>query len=524
MSDSRDQLTRRQVLGAAAAGTGAVILAGCGSTSSPKSTSSSASKAATPKRGGTFRWGAPDSSTTDSVDPLLGGNSTTSYDMCQCVYDTLTRVASNSLTAVPLLAEEVTPASDLKSWTFRLRDAEWHNGKPVTADDVIFTLKRVLNPKAPGTASAILPSIDPGRLKKLDNRTVRVYLKYPDVSLPLGLTDAGASIVPVDFDPKKPIGSGAFKFQSLTPGQRGVFVRNPNYWQSGKPYLDQFEMIGFTDPNTTRINALVSGQIDGADSIGPSLLPTVKSNSGLGIVTTRAAQYITWEMRMDVPPFDDVRVRQAIKFMANRPQMVQQAYSGLGSVGNDLVGDWWDPLYDHSIPQRTQDIEQAKSLLKAAGKEGLTIPLAVSPITSGILDMAQVLQQNAKEAGVTININNVQDPAAYNSKYAFQSVFKIDYFTLISIFNTIGYSLLPGSAYGISKWHNPQWLSLVTQARGTLDPTKRKELMDESQKIFYNEGSQAVFAFQNTSYGYSKKFGGFSNALNGSPYYDVFVL
>jgi peptide/nickel transport system substrate-binding protein len=513
MADNRNLLSRRQALGAVAGGAGALILAGCGAGGSQATGSAAAGK---PRRGGTFRWGPPDSSTLDSLDPLAGGDSEANFVMCQLVYDTLTKSATNSISPVSLLAEEFTPASDLSYWTFRLREAEFHNGKPVTADDVIFTLQRVLDPKNPGTASALLGSIDPSRLKKMDSRTVRVYLKYPDVSIPSGLTDAGASIVPVGFNPKNPIGSGPFKFQSLYPGVRGVFTRNPNYWQSGLPYLDQVEMIGFSDPNTTRANALVSGQIDGGEYFSPSLVPTIKSASGVSLATIPASEYITWEMRMDVPPFNDVRVRQAIKLLADRPQMVEQAYSGMGTVGNDLMGDYLDPLYDHSIPQRVQDIDQAKSLLKAAGHEGLTVPLTISPITAGITEIAQVLQQNAQAAGVTININNVADAAAYTSKYAFPAVFKIDYFATISIFNEIGYALLPGSVYGISKWNNPQWLSLVTQARGTLDAAKRKELMGEAQTIFYNEGTQAVFAFQNSNFAYSNKFTAPNPALMAS--------
>jgi peptide/nickel transport system substrate-binding protein len=99
--------------------------------------------------------------------------------------------------------------------------------------------------------------------------------------------------VPVDFNPKRPIGSGAFKFKSLQPGIRGVFARNPNYWQSGKPYLDQVEMISFADPNTTRINALVNGEIDGAGSIDPLLVPTVEGASGLNLAFYRATLYTT---------------------------------------------------------------------------------------------------------------------------------------------------------------------------------------------------------------------------------------
>src|SRR5262249_23787195 len=163
---------------------------------------------------------------------------------------------------------------------------------------------------------------------------------------------------------------------------QSVFVRNDNYWKSGQPYLDQLVVVGFADPNTTRINALAGGQIDGADNIGFALAPTVEAASGLNLLIDPSTSYTTWEMRMDVPPFDDVRVRQAIKLIAIRPQIVEHAFSGTryAILGNDLPS-YSDPLYAHAISQHAQDIEQAKSLLKQAGREGLKVPLAVSPVT-----------------------------------------------------------------------------------------------------------------------------------------------
>src|SRR5262249_12250220 len=157
------------------------------------------------------------------------------------------------------------------------------------------------------------------------------------------------------------------------------------------------------DPNTTRLNALTGGQIDGVDNMAFTLVPTVEAASGINLVVSPAHSGISFDMRMDVPPFDDVRVRQAIKLIAGREQIVEHAYSGsrFGVIGNDLPSPQ-DPLYDHSIPQRTQDIEQAKSLLKQAGREGLTVPLVVSPVTAGVVETAQVLAQQAAAAGVTI--------------------------------------------------------------------------------------------------------------------------
>jgi peptide/nickel transport system substrate-binding protein len=164
-------------------------------------------------------------------------------------------------------------------------------------------------------------------------------------------------------------------------------VRNENYWQSDFPYLDEFHIIDFADPGTTRLNALTSGQIDGAPLIPASSLPTVDGASSLKSIISKAYSFQTWEMRMDIPPFDDVRVRQAIRLIADRPQIIEHAFNGekFATVANDWPSIQ-DPVYDHDIPQRTQDIEQAKSLLKQAGREDLTVELVVSNVVPGVVE------------------------------------------------------------------------------------------------------------------------------------------
>lgn len=511
------KVSRRQVLGAAAVGAGALVVAGCGGSGSKATSSSPTATTAPSKRGGTFRFGTSDGSTADSLDTLLGDASNANIVRSNALYDTLVRVDNKTFEPTLHLADELQPASDLSYWTVRVRAAEWHDGKPVTADDVIYSLRRILNPKAAVSDAPILRSIDPKRLKKLDSRTVRINLHYPDISLPAALRNQGCSIVPVGFDPKKPIGSGPFKYKSFTPGQQSTFVRNDNYWQSGLPYLDELQVIDFADPGTTRVNALVGGQIDGAERISFSLAPTVQAASSLGVIVSKAYQRHTWEMRMDTPPFNDVRVRQAFRLIVGRPQIVEQAFGGdrFATVANDWPG-FQDPLYDHSIPQRTQDIEQAKSLLKQAGREGLTVQLAVSPLAPGVVETAQVWKQQAQAAGVTININNVADSSTYYTKYAFGSApFKFDYFPTETIWEHLGFSLVPGAPYNISQWKNAHWSALVRQAQGTPDEAKRKELMGEAQKIFWDTGTQGIFAFYNSVDAHSTRFTGFVPSISG---------
>ena len=140
-------------------------------------------------------------------------------------------------------------------------------------------------------------------------------------------------------------------------------------------------------------------------------------------------------------------------------------------------------LYARSIPQRSQDIERAKALLKAAGKEGLTVPLAVSNIAPGAVSTAQVLAQQATAAGVTININNLADAATYFDKYYVQAPFNIDYAATNPMWASIGFFLLPGATYNIEMWKDPTWLALVTKAR-ELEFAKQKAYLGEAQQIF----------------------------------------
>jgi peptide/nickel transport system substrate-binding protein len=491
------------------------MVAGCGGggTATGQTTSTSITP---PKRGGTFRLGTSDGSTADTLDSLQGDNGYTNIVRAQALYDILVKTDDKTGLVANWLAESLEPAPDLSYWTVRVRPAEFHDGKPVTADDVIYTLRRVLNPKSGAFDASLCGAIDPNRMQKLDSRTVRLHLHYPDISVPYALRNQGCSIVPVGYDPKNPIGSGPFKYMSFTPGQQSVFVRNDNYWQSGKPYLDELQIVDFADPGTTRINALTSGQIDGADHIQTSLAPTVEAASGVKLINSISYGYHTWEMRMDVPPFDDVRVRQAMKLIAGRPQIVDQAFSGtrFATVANDWPS-FQDPMYNHSIPQRVQDLEQARSLLKQAGRDGMTVELVVSPVSPGVVQTAQVLAQQAQAAGVTIKVTNVSDGATYYSKYAAQAPFKFDYFNTESVWEHILYSLLPTSPSYYTAWKDPEWSKLFSKARATPDAATRKALMGEAQKIFWERGTQGVFDFYYSVDAYSTKFTGFKPSMGG---------
>jgi peptide/nickel transport system substrate-binding protein len=289
-------------------------------------------------------------------------------------------------------------------------------------------------------------------------------------------------------------------------------VKNPNYWKSGWPFLDEIHFVGFADPNATRMNALVAGQIDGLDNVQPSLVPTIEGHPGVYVLTSKSYSTNTYEMRVDTPPFNDVRVRNAFRLMANRPQIVEQALSGarFGTVASDLFNPG-DPFFDNSFPERHQDIEQAKSLLKAAGQSGLKVTWYGGHFFPGAVETVEVLAQNATAAGVTINIHVVPDSATYFAKYGFQSAFKFDYWTSAPIITFIRLSLLPTASLNYSHFDNPQFNNSVSAFVAEPNFAKAKEHFAGAQEIMYNEGAQAIYAYKYGIDAYNPKFTGFAH-------------
>ena len=263
-ADPGGSITRRDAIKGVAAG-GAMLtlgttLAACGSSSSSASSVTTGSGGGSPKRGGTLRVGMTGGGSTDTLDPNSWLTNVDGARVWQ-LFDGLVTFDKNAR-AVLLLAEEITPNGDATEWTIRVRKGvTFHNGKDLTADDVLFTFQRILNPAKPLEGSPNLTALDIKQAKKLDALTVRIPCHTPFAPLINVLACYSYLIVPVGFDVKKPVGTGPFKFKSFTPGQQSIFTRNENYWQPGLPYVDQIVITNYSD-ETSQVNALLGGQAD----------------------------------------------------------------------------------------------------------------------------------------------------------------------------------------------------------------------------------------------------------------------
>ena len=326
-------------------------------------------------------------------------------------------LSGKDLTAVPVLAESWSPNKDGTVWTFNLRKGvKFHNGKMMTADDVVATFDRLANPDNGSNALSVFTGLlSKGGTRKVDDYTVEFHLDAANGNFPYAVStdNYNAVIIPADSDSdyeKTMIGTGPFKLEKYTPKVGATFVRNPDYW-GGSAGPDRVE-LNFYDDYQPQILAFQGGLVDVIMQIpvlqGVSLL----NDPNTDIISTPSTAHQQVHMRCDVDPFKDKRVRRAIALCLDRPKLVQGLMKGRAQIGNDSPFAAAFPSTDNSVAQREMNIAEAKQLMEGAGMaNGFKTTLTTEKYLE-IPDYAVLIQNAVKEIGGTIELN-VMDQGAY---------------------------------------------------------------------------------------------------------------
>ena len=499
-------ISRRQLFVGAGGAAILAALAACGG--GETSTTGTGSTGGTPKPGGNFRLGVTGGGSKDLFD---GQNIVTKPDQARLVsaFETLLTFDDDYRLQTDGLAESV-EVDNPKLYTIRLQKGiEFQDGKTLTADDVIYSLQRIGTEGNGLTGFAATASMDIANIKKVDQYTVQLPLKTPDSTIPQTLASYTFGIVPVGYKayPAPQIGTGAYKLKSFTPGQESVSERNPNYWRSGQPYFDTVTITDFADA-TAQVNALQGGQIDAMTDLPAAQVAAVKAN-GANALISKTGGWVPLCMAIDMDPFTDARVRQAMRLIVDRQAMIDQIASGYGTIANDLYAPFDDGYYSDA-PQREQNIDEAKSLLKDAGQEGLTVDLHTTAGASGMVSLATVFATQAKDAGVTVNVK--VDPNYYGDSYL-KLAFSVDFWGTRGYLNQVQQGSLPTSPYNETHWppasgEGSDFGSLYQQALAATDDAKRIELEQEMQKAEYNVGGYIIPFFGDLIDGYAANVAG----------------
>ena len=390
-------------------------------------------------------------------------------------------------------------SEDGLSYTFHLRSGatfQSADNKPVTAEDVVYTFQRLLDPANGLTATAALTFLD--RVEAVDERTVEFHLKKPNVTVLFTLAGVNYSIVPKGATNKQlsqeTMGSGPFQLIENTPGERTVLKRNANYWNPDLPYVDEVHLLVIPEI-AGQIAALTSGTTDMVAQVGIDQLPLLETIPTIQVTETEWIAHL-FVMRVTEEPFRDLRVRQAFKHAIDRNALQQALLYGRGVIGNDQVIAPGNPFWA-DLPPLAYDVTKAKQLLAEAGyangqeagyANGQAVTLSVTDFTPGIVDAAVVLQEMFKAVGVTITLDKVAVDAYLAQKYG-QVPFFIDYTpapndpdALLSLyFGT-------NAPYNVSGWSDTEVDALLDAARSEGDLAKRKEIYYQLQQRISQDG------------------------------------
>jgi peptide/nickel transport system substrate-binding protein len=360
---------------------------------------------------------------------------------------------------------------------------------------VLFTFQRIVDEKL--TAAALIDPVDLKRTRKRGKHEIELVLTRGVAELPsvlsthlLMITKKGEK----KFD--HPIGTGPFKFQSFKAGERSLFTKNPDYWETGKPYVDEIESISIPD-DAARLNALKSGEIDLLEFLSFSQAKALKSSPTVKLVVAGGNNTTPLYMRVDKAPFSDVRVRTALKLSVDRPKLVETALLGFGEVSNDVFGQG-SPGYSDHLEQRKYDPEQAKSLLRAAGQENLTVSLVTSTAGPGMLEAATAIAEQAKASGITIKLNKVPASDLFNTDlYYLKTSFSQTQWSHKPWQDHVLQGLLKTAPFNETHWYRPAFDEAYFKAVAILDEQKRYDAYAKLEQQQWDEGGYIIWGVQN---------------------------
>ena len=413
------------------------------------------------------------------------------------VYDRLLGVDS-TFQVKPELAESWESSEGGKVWTFHLRKGvKFHDGSDFDSGDVVYTFRRILDPELASGGAPLLSFVKPEGIVAVDKHTVEFRLDEPVVELPLLITNKFTNIVPegAKHDDLRlhGVGTGPFKQELFEPnGPVRVLTRNDDWWGGTvKPACLRITVI--QEP-VASVAAIKSADVDILLNVDPATIPAVKDDPNVTLVSTAASNSMTFSMWVDTPPFDDLRVRQALKLVVDRQATVDTVLLGFGEVGNDNPVPLGSPVaYTQTAPAR--DLEKAKQLLAEAGhKDGLEIDLYTGEGVPGLVKLAQVYAQMAAEAGITVNV--IVTPA---------ESYWDDVWLKYPFVNSAWSMRAPATGLSIAytkdaKWNETHWLrddydGLLKRAAATADNAERTKLYQQAQKLLAEEGGVIIPMF-----------------------------
>ncbi|MEO6511887.1 MAG: ABC transporter substrate-binding protein [Nocardioides sp.] len=453
----------------------------------------------TPVKGGTLRIGVFGGNPAETLNPQVAVSIADNMRLYNLFEPLFAAGPDGSLT--PKLATDAVSNDKADVWMFHLRKGvTWHDGKPFTADDVVFTIKNSWGAPTNYFNACLANIVDFGNVAKLDAFTVKVPLKLPIADFPSVTAFPNLYIIQdgtTDFT--LGVGTGPFALQSFKPGSSSTFTANANHWREGGVHVDELIINSSFQTEESRFNALLAGDLDIVPQALPSLAAANASDGRIVLGHQPGPAMLPMIMRVDKGSLSNPQIRQALKMIPDREVFVSNVYNGYASATNDAPGRT-DKYWAEDLVQ-PQDLEQAKSLLKAAGAENFEVELRTSTVVAGMNETATLFKQQAKGAGVNVNLKTYT-PATYYSAEAgvFDRDFCLDFaaqgMNSLALFYMTW--MLPGAPYNQSFYGGDEAdKTLMLDAMGETDEAAAADKWHAVQEGQVKDGPYIIPAAQN---------------------------
>ncbi|NKK42616.1 ABC transporter substrate-binding protein [Rhizobium leguminosarum bv. viciae] len=406
------------------------------------------------------------------------------------VYDVLIRVDKSGKLLEPGLAESWSVSPDGTTYTFKLRDAKFSDGSPITAEDAAYSLLRIRDDEGSlwSESYQVIDTATQGE----DARTLVVKLKTLSAPFLASLAMPGASIlskkglesIGAEAYAENPIASGAFELKEWRRGDRVILKKNPNFWEADRVKLDGVEWISVPDDNTRILN-VQAGQLDAALFVPFSRVAELKKNPELVVTQDTSTREDHLLINQEHGPLAMKEVRVALDMAIDKQAIVDTVTFGLGEIANSYIPN--GALYhDDKALQRPYDPEKAKQMLADAGAAALALNFVVDAGNEVDEQIAVLLQQQLAKAGVTANLQKVDASQSWDMLVAGDYDLSVMYWTNDVIDPDQKTTFVLGHDSNMNymtRYHNERVKKLVADARLEMDPAKREAMYMQIQKM-----------------------------------------
>jgi peptide/nickel transport system substrate-binding protein len=435
--------------------------------------------------------------TLDPLNILNGNGDIFSYNL---IYSGLVRSDPTGGTSIqPSLADRWKVSSDGKTYTFHLRPGiKFSNGQPVTAEDVAWTLNRFGNPKVNAAMSSV--AIGYGHASVVDPSTVRVQLAKPVAAFLYNISIWPAFILPKNLVEKQgkaffkhPVGTGPFTVKEFVKGSHITFVRNPNYWEQGKPYLDSVRFNFATDSNS-RILALRGGSAQIMDGVPFSQINSLRADKNVTVQSAKVPLFLGLWLNHARKPFTDINVRKAMQYALDREKMNKDIFHGLGQIPNSvLMGLRYDAPAS-VVPPYSYDLDKAKAFMaKSKFPHGFSTTLQYPSGYDYYKQLVLLMQQELSAIGIKVKLVE-EDPATGTSKFLaikYDMTFPFASFTSDVTVPDEYAQFLADPSNGLngffSNWKDPAIQKMVAKFTTTLSDSERAQQWPQIQKALLEQ-------------------------------------